>query len=141
MGVVRDLQSPYEVNSIDGETDMTVQEQSRPCDVSIVPFQRHVDLTLEQCQRFEEMASNTKAWANHWATAALACWLDAQAAETDVCEQALVALALQATRQSGEVIDAYEPANRDEAHRAFHEVARIEWERRHEARRVGRAAA
>ncbi len=120
---------------------MSVQNQRRPCDVSILPFQRDVDVTLEQCQRFEEMAPNTNICDSRWATAALARWLDTEAPETADRELALVALALQATRQSGEMIDAYDAAGHGEAHRVFYEVARIEWERRYEARRVGRAAA
>ncbi len=109
---------------------MSVQNQSRPYDVAIMRLQRRVDELAEQCRRFEEMIPVMEVWASRWPTATLGDWLAVDGLEDPHYEMALVALALQGTDEAGDVIDAYDAAQRGEDHEFFYKVARTKWERR-----------
>ena len=92
----------------------------------------HVERLVTQYERFERLADQVQRWADRWSTDALRRRLHL-AESTEVREKALVALALQATGAARMVIDNYIPRDASEDHDLFHQVVRIEWERRHDA--------
>lgn len=108
---------------------------------AIAHLERRIDKTLDQCRRFEQLSAPLHQWATTWSTDTLERWLYLDHLPLEEREKALVALALKATCESGAIIDAYAPPADNEAHRLFHQVARIEWEQRHQARECRQNAA
>jgi hypothetical protein len=108
---------------------------------SLARLERRVDITLDQCRRFEQMVATLETWAAKWSTATLERWLYLDHLPLDEREKALVALAIQATPKAGAVLDTYNPMGSSDDHQIFCQVARIEWEQRQQARPQRRAAA
>lgn len=119
---------------------MRTPETPRRFSASAARLERRVERTLAQCRRFEEMTGPLEPWATHWSTSTLARWLHIDHVEIESREKALVALALKATDEAGAAIDEYDPTDAGADHALFYQVARIEWEQRHSARRRRKAA-
>lgn len=109
----------------------TIDHQERNPSILQSRIDHHVHRLVHHYERFQQIADDVTDWADRWSTDALRRRL-AVADATEVRERALVALALQATAASGQVIDDYIPRLCGEDHELFHRVARIEWERRHD---------
>ncbi len=119
---------------------MTGQTFSPGTEQKLARLIQRVDHTIESRQKFDEMASALSAWARRWPTAALARWLTVDDLPTGDREIALVALALQATREAGEAIAGYDGGERGEEHRLFTTLVRQEWKRRYDGESRRRAS-
>lgn len=109
------------------------EETLKKCRAALSRVDNRVEQMLAQRERFEQMSGVLETWATKWSTRTLERWLNTDTLPLIEREKALVALALQANDAAGAVIRAYAPRGGGEAHRLFHQVARIEWERRRRA--------
>jgi hypothetical protein len=112
---------------------MKNQHANHPYRTSLARLERRVGVTIEQCRRFEQMVAPLETWATKWSTATLERWLHLDHLPVAERENALVALAIKATAETGAILDAYDPSCAGAAHTIFHQVARIEWEQRNQA--------
>lgn len=104
------------------------------CRLAIKRVERRVDRTVAQRRHFDQMSAPLEVWADKWSTTTLERWLHLDHLPIEEREKALVALALQATDAAGAVIDAYDPRGAGEDHELFHQIARTEWEQRHQSK-------
>ena len=103
---------------------------ARDLNFAIDPLQDHLEQTLEQCQRFEEISEILATMVDEYDTTHMAIWLTQDNISEEEIELVLAALALKASPQAETILDAYESEGGSEAHRIFHQIAQIECGRR-----------
>ena len=97
---------------------------------AIERLERRVETAIRQCERFDRLVDEVKEWSRFWTTTAIRRWMESEERTDAERERALVALAIDPSEQAGHILEEYEPPEGDDDHRAFHRVARLEWERR-----------
>ena len=93
-------------------------------------LKRRVDETVAQCERFDLLTDEVREWARFWTVTSIRRWMESKERSVAELERALVALALSPTEQAGHILEEYDPDGQGETHRLFHQIARLEWERR-----------
>lgn len=104
-------------------------------------FERKFLILIDQCRRFDRLATALQPWAHQWPTKTLATWLKQPQLPTKLREMILTLLAIKADRASRKVLDAYDSTDTSDAHRLFHRACVIEWEQRHQMPTTTNAAA
>ncbi len=94
-------------------------------------FERTILTLIDQCCRFDQLATALKPWAEKWSMATMERWMELPNLPLKQREMILTALALKADERCGAILEAYDPAGESEEHRLFHRVCIIEWEQRY----------